>query len=460
MPFRVSCLQEKERRKRRPTSVFSNKAAQEDIESILSITLELLDKWGRYYEVDGTPGGAKIVDAWKELTKENVRFPQGPAEYVFLTKPSASRDAGAFGFGGGSSSFGGFGAEVSAPVSGASGPSGVSGELSEPALQGLAAAVQSAIAQYGPGSPEAGEATAHFESMLAQWQHAAAEAVEKGDMAAYEHFSAVAVRYAELQIGSPSASTEFSRTFSGVSGVSPSPPDSDTVPESHSSSHKKHRRRKKQSQPEAFEVQPEVAMTPSFGHPQNEWAEADAAAAAYRAGEFGGSFGVGSSGFASDPGDSSDPFGAPSGAHGMSTEDFGGLGGGLSGSFPDASMAQFGSAWVSEGHSMIRIYTYTYIIHTYVYVKPAQAHSKDLYIYTSAYLYLSLFVDLYLHICLSIYPHVQVLCVCAHVFDFPTFLSCSRRVVPLFVSDVGVVRGSGRSVGCFRTSALVSRNVI
>jgi len=333
---------EKERRKRRPTSVFSNKAAQEDIESILSITLELLDKWGRYYEVDGTPGGAKIVDAWKELTKENVRFPQGPAEYVFLTKPSASRDAGAFGFGGGSSSFGGFGAEVSAPVSGASGPSGVSGELSEPALQGLAAAVQSAIAQYGPGSPEAGEATAHFESMLAQWQHAAAEAVEKGDMAAYEHFSAVAVRYAELQIGSPSASTEFSRTFSGVSGVSPSPPDSDTVPESHSSSHKKHRRRK-ESQPEAFEVQPEVAMTPSFGHPQNEWAEADAAAAAYRAGEFGGSFGVGSSGFASDPGDSSDPFGAPSGAHGMSTEDFGGLGGGLSGSFPDASMAQFGS---------------------------------------------------------------------------------------------------------------------
>ncbi|CAE7563980.1 unnamed protein product [Symbiodinium sp. CCMP2592] len=330
---------EKERRKRRPTSVFSNKAAPEDIESILSVTLELLDKWGRYYEAAGTPGGAKIVDAWKELTKENVRFPQGPAEYVFLTKPSASRDAGAFGFGGGGgrSSFGGFGGpEVSAPDS-----SGA--ELSEPALQGLAAAVQSAIAQYGPGSPEAGEATAHFESTLAQWQHAAAEAVEKGDMAAYEHYSAVAVRYAELQIGSPSASTEFSRTFSGVSGVSPSPPDSDTVPESHSSSHKKHRRRKKESQPEAFEVQPEVAMTPSFGHPQNDWAEADAAAAAYRAGEFGGSFGVGSSGFASDPGDSSDPFGAPSGAQGMSSEDFGGLAGGLSGSFPDASMAQFGS---------------------------------------------------------------------------------------------------------------------
>ncbi|CAE6925965.1 unnamed protein product, partial [Symbiodinium sp. CCMP2456] len=334
---------EKERRKRRPTSVFSNKAAPEDIESILSITLELLDKWGRYYEAAGSPGGAKIVDAWKELTKENVRFPQGPAEYVFLTKPSASRDAGAFGFGstgggGGSSSFGGFGAEAPAPDSGP-------GELSEPALQNLAAAVQSAIAQYGPGSPEAGEATAHFESMLAQWQHAAAEAVEKGDMAAYERFSAVAVRYAELQIGSPSASTEFSRTFSGVSGVSPSPPDSDTVPESHSSSHKKHRRRKKESQPDAFEVQPEVAMTPSFGHPQNDWAEADAAAAAYRAGEFGGSFGVASSGFASDPGDSSDPFGAPSGAQGqgMSTEDFGGLGGGLSSSFPDASMAQFGS---------------------------------------------------------------------------------------------------------------------
>ena len=108
--MRASCFQEKERRKRRPTSVFSNKAAPEDIESILSITLELLDKWGRYYEAAGSPGGAKIVDAWKELTKENVRFPQGPAEYVFLTKPSASRDAGAFGFGstgggGGSSSF-------------------------------------------------------------------------------------------------------------------------------------------------------------------------------------------------------------------------------------------------------------------------------------------------------------------------------------------------------------------
>ncbi|CAE7776715.1 unnamed protein product, partial [Symbiodinium microadriaticum] len=333
---------EKERRKRRPTSVFSNKAAPEDIESILSITLELLDKWGRYYEAAGSPGGAKIVDAWKELTKENVRFPQGPAEYVFLTKPSASRDAGAFGFGstgggGGSSSFGGFGVEVSAP--------GSNSELSEPALQSLAAAVQSAVAQYGPGSPEAGEATAHFESMLAQWQHAAAEAVERGDMAAYEHFSAVAVRYAELQIGSPSASTENSRTFSGVSGVSPSPPDSDTVPESHSSSHKKHRRRKKEPQPDTFEVPPEVAMTPSFGHPGSDWAEADAAAAAYRAGEFGGSFGVGSSGFASDPGDSSDPFGAPSGAQGqgMSTEDFGGLAGGLSGSFPDAGMAQFGS---------------------------------------------------------------------------------------------------------------------
>lgn len=86
-------------------------------------------------------------------------------------------------------------------------------------------------------------------------------------------------------------------------------------------------------------------MTPSFGHPGSDWAEADAAAAAYRAGEFGGSFGVGSSGFASDPGDSSDPFGAPSGAQGqgMSTEDFGGLAGGLSGSFPDAGMAQFGS---------------------------------------------------------------------------------------------------------------------
>lgn len=333
---------EKERRKRRPTSVFSNKAAPEDIESILSITLELLDKWGRYYEAAGSPGGAKIVDAWKELTKENVRFPQGPAEYVFLTKPSASRDAGAFGFGstgggGGSSSFGGFGVEVSAP--------GSNSELSEPALQSLAAAVQSAVAQYGPGSPEAGEATAHFESMLAQWQRAAAEAVERGDMAAYEHFSAVAVRYAELQIGSPSASTENSRTFSGVSGVSPSPPDSDTVPESHSSSHKKHRRRKKEPQPDTFEVPPEVAMTPSFGHPGSDWAEADAAAAAYRAGEFGGSFGVGSSGFASDPGDSSDPFGAPSGAQGqgMSTEDFGGLAGGLSGSFPDAGMAQFGS---------------------------------------------------------------------------------------------------------------------
>ena len=289
---------------------------------MLSITLELLDKWGRYYETSGSLNGMKIVEAWKELTKENVRFPQGPAEYAFLTKPSASRDAGAFGFGG---------SEAPAVA-----PAAATEELSEATLQSLATEVQSAIAQHGLGSTEVAEAKAHYESTLAQWQHAAAEAVEKGDMAAYERLSEVAVRYAELGNridSSPSVSTEFSRTFSGVS---PSPPDSDTMQESHASSHKKHRRRKKDAQIEGSEPQPEAAMTPSFGQPS--WADADEAVAAYRSGEFGGSFGLSSTAFPSTPGDAvSDPF-----ATTMTADGFGGFGA----SFPESSpgIAQFGSS--------------------------------------------------------------------------------------------------------------------
>ena len=310
---------------------------------MLSITLELLDKWGRHYETTASPNGMKIVEAWRELTKENVRFPHSPAEYAFLTKPSASRDAGAFGFGFGPSISNTSNISNSRPSapSGAPSASGTEEELSEEVLQSLCAGVQSALAQHGHGSPEVAEAKAHFESTLAQWQHAAAEAVEKGDMAAYERLSEVAVRYAEQgnrldssHSQSPSISTEFSRT---LSGVSPSPPDSDTMQESHTSSQKKHRRRKKEVQEiqDAFEVQPDVAMTPSFGHPQTSWEEAEAAdaAAAYRSGEFGGSFGLGAS-FPSDPGNS-DPFGAQPG-----TENYGGFGA----AFPDPGLSQFGSA--------------------------------------------------------------------------------------------------------------------
>ena len=302
--------------------MFSNKALAEDIEALLSITLELLDKWGRHYESTASSSGARIVEAWKELTKENVRFPQGPTEYVFLTKPSAPRDAGAFGFG----------------LEPQTQPGGPSEELSETVLQNLVANVQSAVAQHGLGSTEVAEAKAHFESTLAQWQHAAAEAVEKGDMAAYERLSEVAVRYAEMgnrMDSSPSVSTEFSRTFSGLS---PSPPDSEAgVQESHTSSHKKRHRRKKEER-ETRETPPEAEVaTPSFG--QSSWAEADEAAAAYRAGEFGGSFGLssGGNGFASTPSDVSDPFSTQTM---MGADGFGGFGA----AFPDpgTGLAQFG----------------------------------------------------------------------------------------------------------------------
>eukprot|EP00930_Biecheleria_cincta_P037654 TRINITY_DN25872_c0_g1_i1.p1 TRINITY_DN25872_c0_g1~~TRINITY_DN25872_c0_g1_i1.p1 ORF type:complete len:1073 (+),score=187.38 TRINITY_DN25872_c0_g1_i1:33-3251(+) len=302
---------EKEKRKRRPSSVFTSRASQDDIDTFLGAVCELLDRWGRHYQMSGgTPGsgGAEMVKVWKELQKDRVKFPD-PSEYRYLdTTPvddSGSRRAGV-----GTSPFGI--------------PADISQDLSEPRLQGLANAVQDAMAQHGPDSMEVGEAKAHFESELALWQRAATEATERDDYAGFERYSEVAFRFAELGQRietSPSASAATSRAASASASrtasersLSPGPsytaaesafPGAESAFPAFDQGKKKHKKkRSSKATPANIETgfgnvggggeSGQGGFGQGGGWPMSGDMDASHAADVFRSGAFGGSFGPGS----------------------------------------------------------------------------------------------------------------------------------------------------------------------
>ncbi|CAK9115417.1 Uncharacterized protein SCF082_LOCUS53422 [Durusdinium trenchii] len=166
-------------------------------------TCELLDKWGRHYESKGAPpntGGGKIAQAWKDLTKDGVRFPM---TYDYLTLTPAPSDAGAF----------------SAAVE----RHAASSELDEALLGRLADAMQTALERHGRESMEFGEAKAHFESTLEQWQHAV-EAAADGDPERFARLFDVVSRYAERQQSIESGATALGAAPLGAAPALPASP--------------------------------------------------------------------------------------------------------------------------------------------------------------------------------------------------------------------------------------------
>eukprot|EP00913_Durusdinium_trenchii_P019787 g18600.t1 len=272
-------------------------------------TCELLDKWGRHYESKGAPpntGGGKIAQAWKDLTKDGVRFPM---TYDYLTLTPAPSDAGAF----------------SAAVE----RHAASSELDEALLGRLADAMQTALERHGRESMEFGEAKAHFESTLEQWQHAV-EAAADGDPERFARLFDVVSRYAERQQSIESGATALGAAPLGAAPALPASPSTGSRAsreEEAPSEPRSHRRRRRKS----AERLPEVA-TPSFG----DWRPEEAASDSL--GSFGGSFGLQSfPSFGPDGAGFGDPMG-PS-TFGIS-DGFGGFG---PGDLPDhGSDASFG----------------------------------------------------------------------------------------------------------------------
>lgn len=239
---------EKERRKRRPKDV-----------EMLQATLELFDKWGRRYEgsAPGT-GAAKIAATWRELMKEQIQFHQ---PYEYLTLAPAPADAGAF--------------SMAAPAA----PSASSSDLNEATLGRLADEMQRAMEQHGLQSAEFGEAQAHFESTLEQWQRAV-ELAADGDSERFAQLFDVVSRYAERQQNiKAGAAAPMAAAPLGPAATTPASPSTSWDEEAHEGRHKKSHRRR-----HSREKLPEV-VTPSFG----EWHDGEEQVTGEQ-GSFGGNF--------------------------------------------------------------------------------------------------------------------------------------------------------------------------
>merc|ERR1712176_1251055 len=68
---------EKERKKKRPTAMFSSRVADDDVAVFVQAVCEFLDKWGRHYEAVAFPTSElqDIARARSDLLRDGIRLP-------------------------------------------------------------------------------------------------------------------------------------------------------------------------------------------------------------------------------------------------------------------------------------------------------------------------------------------------------------------------------------------------
>jgi len=196
---------ESDRRRRRPSSMFTPQTSDAEVAQFVTAMGELLDKWGRRYENETAgahphmnPELTLWVGARRELLADSVKLPT-PEVYKHL---------------------------------GVNSPTGSTpGDLDERRLARYAEELEAAIAQHGPQAEETAEALSGFESELALWQRAAQGAVERDDFVEFERLSEVTIRFAELgQNLESSASASRSASTSVPPSAATSPPASVSPP--------------------------------------------------------------------------------------------------------------------------------------------------------------------------------------------------------------------------------------